>query len=117
MSKPKTLPFKMRIRVYASDRMLGPGQMELLAHIGASGSLSAAAKQMRMSYMRAWKLVQNLNRDPAQPMVEMSRGGARGGAARVTTFGKKVLALYQTMERKSARVANPYGRKLASLLR
>ena len=47
----------MRIRIYAGDRMLGPGKMELLGHIETTGSLSAAAKRMGMSYMRAWTLV------------------------------------------------------------
>src|SRR5438477_1442691 len=46
MPKPKSVAFRMRIRVYANDRMLGPGKMELLARIDATGSLSAAAKQM-----------------------------------------------------------------------
>ena len=116
MPRQKTVAFKMRIRVYAGDRMLGPGKMELLGHINATGSLSAAAKEMGMSYMRAWKLVQDLNSDPGRPMVEMSRGGTRGGTATVTSFGKKVLALYQAMEAKSAAAANPDGQALARLL-
>ena len=107
----------MRIRIYAGDRMLGPGKMELLAQVDATGSLSAAAKQMGMSYMRAWTLVQELNRDQDRLMVAMSRGGKGGGTAKVTRFGKKVLALYRSMERKSARAANPDGRKLARLLK
>lgn len=117
MPKQKIATFKMRIRIYAGDRMLGPGKMALLGHIETTGSLSAAARKMGMSYMRAWTLVQNLNSNQELPMVEMSRGGARGGAATVTTFGKKVLALYRTMERKSATAAGPYGRKLARLLK
>ncbi len=106
----------MRIRIYAGERMLGPGKVELLAHIAATGSLSAAARQMGMSYMRAWKLVQDLNRDPDRPMVEMSRGGAGGGAGKLMPLGKKVLALYQEMEAKSTKAASPYGQKLAKLL-
>ena len=117
MPKHQTAAFKMRIRIYAGDRMLGPGKMELLAQVDAMGSLSVSSKQMGMSYMRAWTLVQDLNSDPDRPMVEMSRGGAGGGTARVTSFGKKVLALYQSMERKSASAANPDGRKLARLLK
>jgi molybdate transport system regulatory protein len=117
MPKQKSTAFEMRIRIYAGDRMLGPGKMELLGHIETTGSLSAAAKRMGMSYMRAWTLVRNLNGDQQRPMVEMSRGGANGGAAAVTPFGKKVLALYKLMERKSATAACPYGRKLARLLK
>ena len=78
MPKRKTLTVRMRIRIYAGDRMFGPGKMELLAHIDETGSPSAAAKQMGMSYMRAWTLAKELNRDRSRPMVEMSRGGASG---------------------------------------
>jgi molybdate transport system regulatory protein len=117
MPKRKPLTVKMRIRIYAGDRMLGPGKMELLAHIDGTGSLSAAAKQMKMSYMRAWTLAQELNRDPDRPMVEMSRGGASGGTAKVTPFGKRILSLYQNMERAGGKAASPYGLRLARLLK
>ncbi len=117
MPKQKSVGFRIRIRVYAGERMLGPGKMELLAHIDATGSLSAGAKQMGMSYMRAWKLAQELNHVPERPMLEMSRGGTGGGLARVTPFGKKVLALYQEMDRVATEAASAYGRKLARLLK
>ena len=84
MGKRKTLTIKMRIRIYTGDCMLGPGKMELLGHIDATGSLAAAAKKMRMSYMRAWTLVQNLNQASDRPMVEMYRGGFGGGSAKVS---------------------------------
>jgi molybdate transport system regulatory protein len=116
MGKHKTLTVKMRIRIYVGDRMLGPGKMELLSHIGETGSLSAAAKQMGMSYMRAWTLAKELNRDRSRPMVEMSRGGARGGTAEVTHFGKQILALYQNMERAGRKAAGRYERRLSRLL-
>lgn len=116
MPKEKIPAVKMRIRIYVGRRMLGPGKMELLAHIGATGSLSAAAKQMSMSYMRAWELVQDLNRDRDRPMVIMSRGGAGGGTANVTPFGRKILGLYQKMDRAATEAACTHARKLARLL-
>lgn len=117
MPNQKTVGLKVRIRVYAGDRMLGPGKMELLAHIDETGSLSAGAKQMGMSYMRAWKLVQELNRDPERPMTETSRGGAGGGTARLTPFGKKVLGIYRHMDCAATKAASPYCRRLARLLK
>ncbi len=117
MPKKKSPAIKMRIRVYSGDRMLGPGKMRLLEAIDAKGSLSAAAKEMGMSYMRAWTLVKELNRDPERPMIEMSRGGAGGGAASVTSFGAKILRLYQEMDRAATRAASANGLKLAKLLK
>lgn len=106
----------MRIRVFAGRRMLGPGKMELLAYLDATGSLAAAAKEMGMSYMRAWKLVQEMNRDPQRRLVETIRGGAQGGTGGLTPLGKKILDLYQQMDRASTAAAQPYARKLARLL-
>jgi molybdate transport system regulatory protein len=117
MPKPKEVAIKMRIRVYAGDRMLGPGKIELLGQIDTTGSLTAAAKKMEMSYTRAWQIVRDLNGDSDRPMVEMARGGASGRTAKVTSLGKKVLALYQRMESKSASAAETDGRKLARLLK
>ena len=71
---------------------------------------------MKMSYMRAWSLVKELNRDVARPMVALSRGGTHHGGAAVTPFGKKILSLYQRMESESRKAAAPYGRRLARLL-
>jgi molybdate transport system regulatory protein len=116
MRKKTSLGFRMRIRVYTDGRMLGPGKMELLQFINATGSLSEAAKQMGMSYMRAWTLVREMNRDPRRPFIEMTRGGLAGGNATVTDFGQKVLSLYQRMEAAAAKAANPYGAKLMKLL-
>jgi len=106
----------MRIRVYAGQRMLGPGKIELLDLIVRCGSLSAAARQMRMSYMRAWMLVKEINLLSARPMVQLTRGGSTGGKALVTPFGKKVLRLYQEIERRSRRAASPLGQRLLQLL-
>ena len=91
--------------------------MELLSRIDETGSLSAAARQMSMSYMRAWTLAKELNRDRSRPMVAMSRGGASGGTAKVTRFGRKILTLYQKMERAGNKAAGPYRRRLARLLK
>lgn len=106
----------MRIRIFAGQRMIGPGKMELLAHLDATGSLAAAAKEMGMSYMRAWKLVQDMNRDPKRPMVATVRGGPQGGAGKLTPRGKKILELYQQMDRAGTTAARPFARKLARLL-
>src|SRR5256885_17022839 len=64
---------------------LGPGKAELIERIGETGSISAAARAMGMSYRRAWQLVEALNRDFRGPGVATAIGGARGGGARLPT--------------------------------
>ena len=81
---------------------IGPGKAELIERIAESGSISAAARAMKMSYRRAWQLVESLNRDFREPVVTTAIGGQRGGGARVTPFGRRVVAAYRAMETKSS---------------
>ena len=78
--------------------VFGPGKALLLEHIQAQGSISAAGRQMGMSYKRAWSLVEEMNTAFRAPLVESSRGGASGGGAKVTALGAEVLALYRALE-------------------
>jgi molybdate transport system regulatory protein len=97
---------------------MGPGKAELIAHIDQTGSISAAARAMRMSYRRAWQLVEALNRDFAEPVITTATGGARGGGARVTAFGRRLAARFHAMEEKaSAAIAADLRRFTADLKR
>ena len=77
---------------------IGPGKAELIERIGETGSISAAARAMGMSYRRAWQLVEALNRDFRQAVVTTAVGGTRGGGAQVTPFGRRVVAAFRAME-------------------
>ena len=81
---------------------MGPGKAELIERIAETGSISAAARAMRMSYRRAWQLVEALNRDYRRRVIDTATGGRRGGGARVTPFGKQILALFRSMEEKAS---------------
>ena len=84
---------------------LGPGKIALLEAIIETGSISAAAKTMDMSYRRAWSLIDELNKMFAGPCDETAAGGAGGGGAQVTQFGKQVLAAYRKLEAQCAKAA------------
>jgi molybdate transport system regulatory protein len=81
---------------------MGPGKAELIERIAATGSISAAARAMGMSYRRAWQLVEALNAHFQEPVVETAVGGRRGGGARVTPFGRELAASYRAMELKAS---------------
>lgn len=81
---------------------MGPGKARLVALIAESGSISAAARKMGMSYRRAWQLVEALNKSFNQPVVLTAVGGKRGGGAVVTDFGKRLVAHYHDMEAKAS---------------
>lgn len=90
----------LRFRVVLKPGVaLGPGKADLLEAIDETASLTAAAKSFGMSYKRGWSLVQELNRDFAEPLVETEKGGAGGGgSARLTKLGRYVLNRYRRME-------------------
>ena len=93
---------KIRIRVTVGDTIaFGPGKASLLDAIAATGSISAAARTMDMSYRRAWMLVEQMNRCFAQPLVITATGGARGGGAQVTPLAQQVVLRYRAMQRQA----------------
>jgi len=91
------LRIKLRLE-YDSPLILGPGKAELLARIARLGSISAAAREMGMSYKRAWTLVEEMNIAFAEPVIDSARGGPGGGGATVTQTGRQVLTHYRALE-------------------
>jgi molybdate transport system regulatory protein len=91
---------RLRILLGAAIAM-GPGKADLLAAIDEHGSISAAARAMSMSYRRAWLLADTMNRCFREPLIEAATGGSHGGGARLTPFGRDVLARYRRMEAKA----------------
>lgn len=109
---------KCRIRVMLNDEIaVGPGKADLLAAIRDTGSISAAGKQLGMSYRRAWLLVDAMNRCFKAPLVETATGGQAGGGARLTVHGEKVLVRYEAMMDEIDGVAREHLRGLRTLLR
>ena len=96
---------------------LGPGKAELLEAIARSGSISAAARSMSMSYRRAWLLVDAMNMAFQQTLVETLTGGNGGGGARLTDFGEDVLHRYRRMEARAAQAVKPHLQEFSGLLR
>ena len=106
-----------RLRLNAGRSFaFGPGKAELLEHIDSTGSISAAAKAMEMSYMRAWTLVKSLDRGFAEPLVLKTRGGSAKGGAMLSDTGRKVLGLYREMEKASMAATREAGDRLNQLL-
>ena len=93
----------VRLRVvFGPEAMLGPGKAELLERIDRTGSISAAGREMGMSYKRAWMLVGTLNAMFQEPLVHSVRGGNKGGGAVLTPLGQKVLQLYREVEHRAS---------------
>jgi molybdate transport system regulatory protein len=94
MNKPQ-----VHIRIdFTEVCSIGPGKIALLEAIRKTGSLSAAARALGMSYRRAWLLLHSINNSFASAAVELSVGGRDGGGARLTDFGAKLIQSYREFE-------------------
>ena len=107
---------KVRLR-HGDEIAMGPGKADLLDAIATTGSISAAARSMNMSYRRAWLLVDVMNRTFREPLVRGAAGGAQGGGAGVTDAGRAVLDQFRAMEAASAAAVQAYAAALTALLR
>jgi len=91
------------MRVDAGDAIaIGPGKIDLLEAIAETGSITAAAKHLDMSYRRAWLLLDELNRCLKKPAVDSAKGGTHGGGSEVTATGRKIISLYRRVEQTAA---------------
>lgn len=95
---------RLFLRVIAGERrLIGPGRADLLEWIDRTGSISEAARQMKMSYRRAWLLVEDLAQQLGRPVVETAQGGRRGGGAILSDAGRSLLHAYRRMQRLAER--------------
>jgi molybdate transport system regulatory protein len=84
--------------------------LELLERIDASGSISAAANAMGMSYKAAWQAVEAMNNLSETPLVARQPGGRHGGGTSLTPYGRRVVAAYRRLERERERILASLGR-------
>jgi molybdate transport system regulatory protein len=104
MAKRSSIDVRLRID-FAPSGSVGPGKIALLEAIEASGSLSQAARELGMSYRRAWGLLDDLNTALREPVASASAGGSGGGGAILTEFGRELIAAYREVEKIAAAAA------------
>ena len=95
MAKALTVRFRVD---FANRCSVGVGKVELLEGIARTGSLSQAAREMRMSYRRAWLLLEDLNLSFDHPVAQAQVGGRGGGGVVLTSFGTRLVAGYRQLE-------------------
>ena len=78
--------------------MGGHGRMYLLAKIAELGSISQAAKSMKMSYKAAWDAVDHMNNLAGEPLVSRTTGGKGGGATTLTERGQQLITNFKRIE-------------------
>ncbi len=95
----KLTEVRSRIWITRGGRpFLGSGRVALLERIGATGSISEAARQLRISYKKAWGMVEAMNRVAARPLVQRSTGGRGGGGTVLTEHGRRAAAAFRDLD-------------------
>ncbi len=106
--------FHIRERGHDPALAIGPGKVALLEAIEQTGSITASAKKLGMSYRRAWLLVEETNRCLVRPAVQTAAGGPRGGGTSLTPVGLELVRRYRALEHQTASAVT---RNLGALLR
>ncbi|MBK1723468.1 TOBE domain-containing protein [Thiocystis violacea] len=94
------------------SRFAGHGRIDLLRRIGETGSISQAAKSIRMSYKQAWDAVDAMNNLSAQPLVRRRTGGRHGGGTELTDEGTRLIAVYEAAEQEHLRFLERLGKSI-----
>jgi molybdate transport system regulatory protein len=101
---------KGMLSLQAGDRMLGGhDRIELLAKIGETGSITAAARAVGMSYKGAWDAVDAMNNLSSEPLVVRATGGKHGGGTRLTVHGEQLIHAFKALEVEHQRFVEQLG--------
>lgn len=95
--------YSIEVRVWieeAEGAFLGIGKIWLLENIKKTGSITNAAKEMKMAYRQAWQLVEEMNQRAESPLVEKLLGGKGGGGARLTEAGERAIEVFYEVEKR-----------------
>jgi molybdate transport system regulatory protein len=90
------LKIKSKIWIETNDGILiSEGRIRLLKLIESTGSLNKAAKEMNISYQKAWKLIDGSNKASKEPLIATQVGGNRGGGTVLTPYGKSLIDSFE----------------------
>ncbi len=108
---------KSRIWIEADDKVfLGEGRVRLLKSIEKTQSLSKSAKELKMSYKKAWNLVDSVNKSASQPVVTKNTGGSGGGGTMLTPYGKELVKVFDSVNENCWKYLDKQLEKHASFL-
>ena len=92
--------YKIKSKIWIESNgqiLLGEGRVSLLKAIDETGSLNKAAKQLKMSYKKAWSLVDMMNKRSEYPITSATVGGKGGGGVQLTSYGKTLIDTFETI--------------------
>jgi molybdate transport system regulatory protein len=78
--------------------VIGEGTYQLLCAINEKGSLSDAARSLKISYAHAWRKLREIEKNLGTSVVEPKRGGKKGGSSILTKAGVDLLKEYEQLK-------------------
>lgn len=96
----------------SEHNFLGEGRIELLINIGKSGSITKAAKEMKMSYKAAWDAVDAMNNLSEHPLVQSAKGGKGGGGTHLTSYAKELIETYKILQEEHEAFLNNLSKRI-----
>ena len=93
------LKIAYKVWLDCDGKAFGEGPDRLLQRIDATGSLHKAAAEMKMSYRKAWLMLQAVERRLGFALLERQVGGASGGGSRLTPKARDFMKRYEAFRR------------------
>ena len=91
---------RVKLTLCTDDRFFGPGVCELLERIRETGSIQAAAARMKLSYTKAWKILNRAEQELDTNLITRVSGGRNGGSSTLTEKGEEMVRAFREMEAK-----------------
>lgn len=108
MVKQERFNYTLNLKLRTNRVFFGPGVVELLQRISKTGSLNTAAKQMKMSYNKAWRIIQKAEEELGYSLIHKSVGGSHGGGSVVTKKGHQLTAKFLLFQKKTYHITNQF---------
>lgn len=113
-SKPIALQGTVWITV-GGEKFGGASRLDLLANIGKYGSITHAAKAIKMSYKAAWDAIDAMNNLAGEPLVERLTGGKGGGGTRLTPRGAQLVENFKVIEHEHTKFVQSLSNQASTL--
>ncbi|MFB9054326.1 winged helix-turn-helix domain-containing protein [Formosa undariae] len=95
------MEIKSRIWIEKDGKpFIGYGKIELLKKVDSEHSITAAAKALKMSYKKAWNLLNDMEQLAEEPLLVKSIGGKSGGSSKLTPYGKQLITQFEHLNTK-----------------
>lgn len=80
--------------------VFGAGQLKILEIIDNEGSISAAAKKMKMGYRSMWGKLKKMEQRLGKQVLIRKKGGISGGASVLTSEAKILVEKFRYLQQK-----------------